>query len=359
MKVFLKITLCVALVLVFLINNADAESNREIKIGFSMPLTGEASNWGISAKNGALMAYDQLEPEIKKQIRLIFEDDAMNSRNAITAYNKLKDLDAIDVFVNFSSGTGNALAPLVEKDRIPMLSVSSDKKISEGRKYAFNFWVTPEEEAKVAVKEMNRRGYKKIARISSIHDWAIATNQALDQFNAGKVEVVLDSQYSPDVREFRDYIAKIRLKKDIDAIAILLLPGQLSSFAVQLRNAGINIPIFGFEFFEDIGEVKASKGALINQWYVNASNPSKSFTEEYQKRFPNDSMIAANIIYDGIMLIADSVKRGYGRGGITKHLQTVKDFSGASGTFSATGDGRFTLPAAVKIVKENSFEELN
>ena len=353
------LVLALTIALHFISTQLVAQENKEVRVGFSMPLTGEAANWGISGKNGALMAYEKLDPEIKKRMRLIFEDDSMSSRQAITVYNKLKDLDRIDAFVNFSSNTGNALAPLVEKDQIPMLSISSDKKISAGRRFAFNLWVTPEEEAKIAVKEMTRRGYKKIARISSLHDWAIATNQAVDKFNNGQVKIEMDSQYSPDVREFRDYIAKLRAKKDVDAVAILLLPGQLSSFAVQLRNAGVNIPIFGFEFFEDIGEVKASKGALLNQWYLNASNPDNGFIAEYQKKFPNDSMIAANISYDAVMLFAEAVRQNLDRIGTANYLQTVKDFSGVSGKFSATGDGRFTLPAAVKIVREAGFEEIH
>ena len=59
-----------------------------------------------------------------------------------------------------------------------------------------------------------------------------------------------------------------------------------------------------------------------------------------------------------ILLMAAAFRQGEGIAGINKFLHTVKDFSGAMGTYSASGKNAFTLPAAIKVVTESGFEEL-
>ena len=40
-------------------------------------------------------------------------------------------------------------------------------------------------------------------------------------------------------------------------------------------------------------------------------------------------------------------------------LGGVRDFSGAAGTYSASGDNRFTLPAALKQIQNSAFVKLH
>ena len=44
---------------------------------------------------------------------------------------------------------------------------------------------------------------------------------------------------------------------------------------------------------------------------------------------------------------------------INTTLHTLRDFHGALGTYSASGDNRFTLPTAIKIVTEGGFQKLH
>jgi len=40
------------------------------------------------------------------------------------------------------------------------------------------------------------------------------------------------------------------------------------------------------------------------------------------------------------------------------YLRNIKNFSGAQGTFSAVGDGTFTIAAVLKVVTKDGFELL-
>lgn len=340
------------------VSQAQSLKDEKLKIGLILPLGGEGAAWGDAIKNGAQMAYDNLSTEQQKQIELIFEDDSMTSTRTVSAFNKLVDINNIDVVVNVSSGTANAIAPLAEQKKIPFISISSDKQISDGKKYVVSLWVTPEAEAKMAFDEAINRGYKRIVQLTTFHTGALAVRDAFNALN-DKIEVVLSEEYPYDVRDFRTFLTRLKAKKNVDAIMLTLLPGQCGVAAKQIRDMGIGVPIFGYEMFEDGTEVKASNNALVGQWYVNTADASGRFVEEYKKRYPKAQLIAAANGYDAMMLVADAIKRDPTRDGIANYLRTVKDFEGALGNYSATGDNRFSLPASVKLVTEDGFKELH
>lgn len=327
-----------------------ASAEKPLKVGAIMALSGDAASIGEAVKNGMMLAYDELPPDKRERIDLQFEDDGLAAKNAVSAFTKLTSSNGVDVILNFSSGTAHAIAPLAESKKIPFVAIASDGRIVQGRKYSVLFWVTPDEEAKVTVPEALRRGYKRVARILTTQEGVIAARDAFDRFNSGRIAVVLDEEYPPDIKDFRPFIAKLRSRKDIDAVFPILLPGQCGTFAKQLRQAGITLPMFSIEMFGDSNEVKAAAGALDGAWYTNAADPSAEFLARYKKKYPNASTFGAANGHDFVLLLAAALDRDASREGINHFLHNVKDFSGALGTYSSSGDNRFTLPAAVMLV---------
>lgn len=338
---------------------AEEQAAAPLKVGVILPLSGEASSFGIAFKNGMDLAMDELPEPDRARVRFLFEDDQLSASKSVSALTKLTSHDGIDVAVNFSSGTANALAPIAERQKMVLVAAASDPKIVSGRKYVFNFWVTPEEEARVMLPEAERRGYKNVARLTAIHEGAFSVRAAMDSANAGKIKFGVDEEISPDNKDFRTLLAKIKGRKDIEAIHPILFPGQLSVFTKQARSMGIDLPFFGWEFFEDSNEVKASDGTLIGAWYVNADDPTGNFNERYLKKFPGASLFAAANGYDTVLLLVAAAAKEPTSEGTRKFLATLRDFSGALGTYSASGDNRFTLPAAVKEVTATGFRRLS
>ncbi len=333
-------------------------SEDTVNVGVILPLTGEGASIAGTIKNALELAMEKVPAPLKGKINLTYEDDGLQAKNSVTAFNHLLALGKVDVLINVSSGTGNALAPLAEKKGIPFLAIASDPKISEGKKYVFNFWVTPAEEARIALPEAKKRGYKKVARIATTHDGALSITRAFDKANNGQLDIVLDQSYPVTVKDFRPFLTKVRQRKDIDAIVVVLIPGQCGVFAKQAREQGVTLPLFGFELFEDLGEVRASQNALVGQWYVSADDPNGAFWQEYHLRFPDASFFVAGNAYDSIMLITDAIQRGFTRKNMHDYFASLKDFTGVLGTYSATPGNTFSLPAAVKVVTATGFEKV-
>jgi len=338
---------------------ADPASDGPAKVRMAaiLPLTGEAASWGQSVKNGMTMAFEALTPELKSKLEIVYEDDALSPKMSVSALQRLLSSGKIDVVFNQSSGTAKALAPILEAKKIPLLAVASDPEVVQGRQYAFNLWVTPEEEARALIPEMQRRGYKRVARIVTTHPGTFAASRIVNARLPKDITLTLDEDYPPDVKDFRSFITKVRdQQKEIDSVMVVLLPGQLGIFARQLRQMGVSLPIFGWETLEDVHEVAASQGALIGAWYVNADDGNGPFLKDYRARYPDASSYCAANGHDAVLLIARAIELGIKANAINEFLATLRNFSGALGTYSATGDQRFTLPARVKIVTEKGFD---
>lgn len=321
--------------------------SRHLKIGVIMPLSGEAASFAAPLKNGLELGLKSLPAELRNQIELKFEDDGLDPKRAISAFNVQTSWGA-DAVVNFSSGTAHALAPLAEKSKFPLIAIASDKNIVKKREFSFIHWVSAEAEGQVAAEELKRRGYRSLAIVAGEHPGTIAIQEALaDKF--GSKEVLLSETFISDIRDFRSVISKIQ-RLNPEAVSIILFPGQCATFAKQLRQSGYKGDISGFEVMGDANEVKAAGGALNGIWYVDASNGLPSFLENFKKTYGESAgtYSAANG-YDIIQILAAAWRAGNRSGPeLAKSLATLKDYSGALGTYSATGDHLFTLEAAVK-----------
>jgi branched-chain amino acid transport system substrate-binding protein len=337
-----------------------AADSSPLRICAILALSGEGASWGEAAKNGMAIAWDKIPDEVRSKLQIVYEDDALNPKGAVTAFNKLVNSGGCGAVISLASPSGSALAPLTEAKHIPMLAIATDPKISIGRTYAFNFWVTPETEIALMQQEMQSRGYRAIARTATESAGAQAVNRIFDDLNKGRFQLLLDESFAPDIKDFRTYLARLKkIENQIDGVMITLFPGQLAVFAKQQRGFGIKKPLFAFETVEDVNEVRLAEGALDGTWYVNAGGEDPGYLAEYQKRFPGASSYGSANSHDALLLIAAAVKQGVPAAELHNYLRTLKDFKGALGTYSATGDQRFTLPAAIKVIEPGGFRVLH
>ena len=347
------------LLLLLVLLNATLVVAEPIKVAMLMPLSGESASVGEAIKNGIELAKSELSEEDKKKIEIIIEDDGGNSTTGVSALNRVLATNKIDAVMSCFSSVSNTIAAITEKKRIPLLALASDPKVIEGRHFTFNFWVSPDFETAKLIPAALRRGYKKVARITTVHQGTFAIRSSLDRGNNKQINFELDEECSPDSKDFRAFLTKIKAKKDIDAIMPIIFPGQLSSFAKQVRQMGIHLPLFGWEFFEYRNEVLNAEGALDDAWYVNADNPTSEFLTHFQEKFPKSSQLGSAHGYDAVKVLVQAASVKDKPNGIRDYIATLKDFSGALGTYSSDGKGLFTMGAAVKKVTKDGFIKLS
>ena len=343
-----------AFVCIFAASTVQADG--KYKVGAILPLSGDAASWGKACQNGIKLAYDSLDAATRNKIDIVFEDDALQPNKAVAALQKLSSVEHVGAAISYGSGASMALAPIVEEKNIPTVAIASDVRIVKDKKYVFNFWVTPEMEADVLINEVRQKKYKRLVRINAIWDGVVAVNKAFDERQNGVTKIVMEQEYTQDVRDFKSFIAKLRGLNNVDAVYCMLMPGQVGVFMKQLRQQGVKLPVINIETFEDPNDVKASEGAMIGTHYVQADDPSSAFLDKFEKEFPGSATNSAANCHDTVILIGGAVREGIP---LEKYLEHVKDFSGAMGIYSSTGDHRFSLPAALKVITERGFEKVS
>jgi branched-chain amino acid transport system substrate-binding protein len=330
------------------------------RIAAILPLSGQVASLGTYVRKGIELAVASLPSSERASLEVVFEDDQFEPTKTIGAYRKLKATQGVDAVLVVGSPPANALGPITERDRTLLIAIgASDPSIAVGKTYSFIHWVVPSVLAEKLADELIRRNLKTVAFVVAEVTGAIAAaDAAVDALKVrGAAErVVYRQEFVKNTTDYRSALTRIRQEK-VDAVVAVLFPGALASFAKQFREMSIQAELVGIETFEDEAEVKASNGALIGAWYVSASDNRSEFIETYRNKYKQHPGWAAGNGYDSFKLISSAVKSmGPNNDKIRDFLRVVKDYSGATGIYSASGDNRFTLPATLKRVTPTGFE---
>jgi len=332
------------------------------RIGVIMPFSGPVASLGNYLRNGIELSLAGLPAEKRKLIEVVFEDDQFEVPKTISAYQKLSAVGDLDAVFVLASPPANALAPILERKKQVLLAIgASDPTIVQGREFSFVHWVIPAKLGALLAKELQRREFKRIAFVTSEVSGALAdtaaTVAALEELELEQ-RIAANLTFPREQTDFKTDIAKLKRVKP-DAVIVVMFPGSLSAFVRQARDANLGAEIVGMETFEDESEVKAAQGALLGTWYVNASDPTPEFVAQYKRRYGEHPGWAAANAFDSLNLITDAAAASGGTAeGVRDYLRAVNEYSGGAGSYSASGDNRFTLPAALKQITEQGFVPL-
>lgn len=115
-----------------------------LKIGASIPLTGDLADYGAAIRNGFKLAESKF-PERFKHLQIAFEDNRYSAQEAITVFRKLTLNHQMDLIYSWGEAPFSATAPLAEKERIPLLALSIDETPALGKRYSLRVGNSPEE----------------------------------------------------------------------------------------------------------------------------------------------------------------------------------------------------------------------
>ena len=143
------IVLVVILVTVLLLNRGDRKPS-EFKIGVILPQTGYSAFIGESVRKGMDLALDIADKTTtNSEINLIYEDSAGDTKQAVSAYHKLVEVDRVNVVVCVSSGA-KALIPLSDRDKkVLFCTAVSGSDIAKGSPWCFRFFINADVDAKM------------------------------------------------------------------------------------------------------------------------------------------------------------------------------------------------------------------
>ena len=174
-RIIFSFVICAA----FLTNAVRAESQaKKFKLGVILPLSGDLTFFGKAHLNTAEMYSGSQE---KLEYEIVYEDSAYDVKKAVSAYKKLVTIDKVDAVFSFGGPMLAALAPLAERDKLPLFASESESADVEGRKYVFLFRNEIGEFGRVIWDELRNQGKKSIGIVKN-------RNQFMATFARGIIE---------------------------------------------------------------------------------------------------------------------------------------------------------------------------
>lgn len=192
------------------------------------------------------------------------------------------DLNKVDGVLCIVSGPCNAIAPLAEEKKVPLIAVASDPKIQKDKNFVFRLEIAPSEEAKALASFVEKKSYKRIASIVAQQDGIQAGYTALSQRDPGFIQKeVAKESVTPQEKDFRTVITKL-MSNNPDVIFLGLLPGMAGEFGKQARELGYTGDFIGLNFIEGEETLVSAQGKLDGIIYTQAQDPQGWFSEKYQ-----------------------------------------------------------------------------
>lgn len=317
-----------------------------IKVGMIGPLTGEAAEYGVSVQHGVSLAVDEINRAggiNGRPLEAIYEDGKCNGKDAVSAAQKLIDVDKVKIIIGGTcSGETLAIAPVTSAAKVILFSpVSSAARVATLGNYVFRNHPNDNLAGQQLAEHVARK-YKKVAVISEQTDYAQGIRTTFtDAIKANGSLVVFDESYVSGNKDFRSLVSKIKVT-GAEALFMSSQSGaNAGQIAKQVRDLGLNqIQLFsayltGPEF---VKSGPAAEGTIIIDVPGLSDGPKgqaliSAYMAKYNKE-PNYKFFVGTS-YDATHILADAIRsQGLDTDKIANYLHSVKDYEGSIGRYS-------------------------
>lgn len=244
-----KVSIIAISVLVLGVIVATATCNRKeknVNIGFDIPLTGKYDYWGNEFKYGVDI-YVKYHPGI----HVIFEDNQGVPNNAVTSANKLLNVNKVDAMVSLFAPFSFPLRDIAENAEVPLISsFNSSTTFTEGYHYCFTDFATHDMQLPLLVNYVTdslqlHRGVYLCVNDDYGTDGAKVVSKLLDEKGIG----INGEVFNTGDADHRNVLAKI-MNDSIDFIFLIARDRDLVNAVNQIRERNKNLLILGVGSFD-------------------------------------------------------------------------------------------------------------
>lgn len=314
-----------------------------VKIGATLPLSGNLAPVGNAIKEAMLMARDEIPANSKYRYEIIIEDNLFEMRNVATDAHRLINMKNADVLISMFDGA-SVVIPIAEKAKVPHIGCTWGAKSFKDFQYSFNHWARPETQANAVVDLLKSKQINKIAAIGSQYGAAqemISTIEKMAKHSG--IEFTSVYYINNGTRDFAAEIEKIRMQKP-DIILLQAMEPELSIFAKQAAEKNLNIPYTSVDKF-----VGAMNKELFNgSDFVLSPIGSDEFTAQMAKRTNLLVDECTANLYDAVKILVsvyESADHKLTGEELKDRLYQIKDYPSALGVrINVDEDGIIDAP---------------
>jgi len=350
--VFIVVTLCLIPACV-----PQQELPAEIPIGCIMPLS-SAPAGGPNLIKAARLAVDEINGQgglDGKKLSLVVEDQGPSAATALYAAHKLVEEQKVQVMIGCGTSEAvMAVGPYLESKGVLLVSPSATSSTLGGyswSKWAFRVCPVDSLQGGVVSIIIKEKGYKKVAMLVQDTVYGKGIEETAKDHLKGSAEIVASLRYDPAKLS---YLSEINTIKEAGPDCVLhagLYTDGAIVYAQALKEGMDNIPWIAVDGSYDMPLEKYLDAARFMEKAVTGTVPVpdeqspvyKAFAYNYKNTYQFDPTVYCDTVYDGINMIAISLKKAntYSGGAIRDALLAVgSNYHGASGsiTFDQSGE---------------------
>ncbi|WP_088343367.1 MULTISPECIES: ABC transporter substrate-binding protein [Rhodomicrobium] len=308
-----------------------AAKAEDIKIGLSGPYTGGSSSMGVSMRDGARLAVEEINAaggvDGKKLVLIERDDEAKNELGVQIAQEMINKEGVVAQLGYINTGVALAAQRFFQDAKIPVITnVATGTAITQQFKapdydanFVFRISAPDSIQAKMITDEaVDKRGFKKVAILADSTNYGQLGRADLEAALKAKgiTPVAVEKFNIKDV----DMTAQLLKAKEAGAEAILTygIGPELAQIANGMSKLGWKVPLIGSwtlsmaSFIDNAGP--NSEGARMPQTFIQSpsTDKRKAFIAAYQKKYNIDRMlspVSAAQGYDSVFLLAAAIKQ--------------------------------------------------
>ncbi len=329
------------------------ESERTVKIGAILPLTGNLASYGVDTRKAVELAVEQLNNQgglNGKKIIVVFEDSQGQSSKAVNICKKLIEIDkVIGILGPITSPEVLSISPLANRGKVPIISPSSTSvDISNAGEYVFRT-INADNIETIAFSKFVKSRFNNL-RIAIIANQAAGTlsyaNSFEKYYNDLDHKVIDKVLFQENIIDFKNIIQKA-LQNNPDALYISGVSQDIGLIAKQIREANKDVQLLSYQSAEDERVLELAGTAINDMYYSSTSLPEgyigdvrMEFMKEFNKSYGNYPGIFACEIYDATNILLNAYGNSNGQDDFIERLNKTNNYKGTSGiiTFDENGD---------------------
>jgi len=336
-----------------------------IKIGFSIPLTGDNPMVGEGSKNTAEILKKRINEagglEVggkKYTLEFVYLDNELKADSAVQTVTRLITQDKVLAIIG-PQGSGRAIpaGEVADENRTPMISAwSTNPATTKDRPYVFRACFIDPFQAPVAARFVDERfGVDRVAILYNIEDDYSKTLAELfrAEWNAKYGEVAAWESFGQKDQDFNAQLTKI-LAAGADVLYLPVYYNFVGNVVPQAKKLGWDKPIVGADAWGSADLWKLSDGQVAGYYFTThyaaagATGQTKEFIDAYKAAYgyvPDD---VAALTYDAVRIVLQAAQNIPGglsgnlakdREALKDAIASLKDFAGITGKMTFTADG--------------------
>ena len=345
-------------------SNVLVEDKSPIKIGVMAVMSGDAASYGLAAKQGLDFAVDEINTNggiDGRQIELIYEDTAHDSKQAVSIMNKFISIDKIGITILADgSGPAMAVAPVAEDNKIVMIAtLASTPELSDAGDYIFRTVPSDSYQGFKLTEFAQNHAAKKAAVLFVNDPYGTGIKNVFEKSFSG--ETIDTESFQDSATDFRTELTKI--KESNPDVIVIVARSELPDILKQIKELGIKSILIGSETTKNDDYIRAAGNSAEGFYSVFFSEPQdyKYYRKNFYAKYGKNPEGYSYYSYDAVYVLADAIEKTNSTDPTIIKDQLYKEkLNGSSGIIQFDSNGDVTnRPFDIFRVENGTFVKVN